>query len=72
MGKWKDKVIVQSSSDEDMTTIATSGMIGSLEMKSSQGHKGDDSLREDKAEGIGRRQMAGGRWQMAGDRWHKA
>ena len=50
VGKGKDKVIVQSSFDEDTATIATSGMTGSLEMKSRQGDKGDEGLREGKAE----------------------
>ena len=49
MGKGKYKVIVQSNFDDDMVTVAISGMIGSLEIKSSQGDKGDEGLRKGKA-----------------------
>ena len=49
MGKGNNKVIVQSGSDEDMATVATSGTTRSLERKSSQRDKGDEGLREGKA-----------------------
>ena len=42
VGKGKDKVTVQSGSDEDMATIATSETTGSIELKSSQGDKEDE------------------------------
>ena len=44
VGKGKDKVIVQSGSDEDMTTVATSETIGSLDRRSSQRGEGDEGL----------------------------
>ena len=43
VGRGKDKVIVQSGSDEDTATVATLKTAGSLEMKSSQGDKGDEA-----------------------------
>ena len=44
-------MIVQSGFDEDMAPIATSKTIGSSEMKSNQGDKGDKCLREGNAKG---------------------
>ena len=44
VGKGKDKVIVQSDSNEDTATIATSETTGSLGRRSSQGDKGDEGL----------------------------
>ena len=44
VGKGKDKVIVQSGFNKDMATMVTLETIGSLKMKSSQGHKGDEDL----------------------------
>ena len=45
VGKGKDKVIVQSGSDENTATVATSRTTGSLGGKSIQGHKGDKGPR---------------------------
>ena len=47
MGKGKDKVIVQSGSDEDTATVTTSEIAESLERKSSQNSKGEEGLREE-------------------------
>ena len=41
---------MQSGSDEDTTTVATSKMMGSLEMKSSQGGKGEERPSGEKVE----------------------
>ena len=47
VGKDKDKVIVQSGSDEDTATVTTSETTESLERKSSQSSKGEKGLRQD-------------------------
>ena len=46
-GKGKDKVIMQSGSDEDTATVATSETTGSLEGKSSQRGNEEEGLREE-------------------------
>ena len=43
-------MIVQSGSDEDIATVATSETTRSLERRSNQGGKGDEGLREEKVE----------------------
>ena len=45
----KDKVIVQSGSDEDTATVATLETTGSLESRFSQRGKGEKDLREEEA-----------------------
>ena len=50
VGKGKHKVIVQSGSDEDTSTVATSETIGSFERRSSQGGKGDEGSSGEKIE----------------------
>ena len=51
LGKGKNKVIVQSGfDDETATTVATSKTIRSLKMKSSQGDKGEESLKDGREE----------------------
>ena len=47
MGKGKDKVIVQSGSDEDTATVATSKTTGSTECQSSQKGTGKEGLSEE-------------------------
>ena len=50
MGKGKDKVIVQSGSDEDMATVTTTETTVSLERKSSPSSKGKEGLRDEEAQ----------------------
>ena len=47
VGKGKDKVIVQSGSNEDTATVATSKTTRSSEGKSSQRGNGEEGLREE-------------------------
>ena len=47
MGKGKDKVIVQSGSDEDTAIVATSETTGSSKRKSSQRGNGKEGLSEE-------------------------
>ena len=47
MSKSKDKVIVQSGSNEDTTTVATTESLG---RKSSQSSKGEEGLRDEEAQ----------------------
>ena len=47
MGKGKDKVIVQSDSDEDTATVATSETTKSSECQSSQRGNGKEGLSEE-------------------------
>ena len=50
VGKGKDKVIVQSGSDEDTATITTSETAESLVGKSGQSSKGEEGLRQEVAQ----------------------
>ena len=50
VGKGKDKVIVQSGSDEDTATIATSETTEILAGKSSQSSKGEEGLRKEEVQ----------------------
>lgn len=50
VGKGKDKVIVQSGSDENTAIVATSETTRSLERRSSQGGKGDEGSSGEKTE----------------------
>ena len=48
--KGKDKMIVQSGSDEDTAMVATSKTTGSLARKSSRSSKGEEGLRKEEVQ----------------------
>ena len=50
MGKAKDKVIVQSGSDEDTATVTTSETTESLGRKSNPSSKGKGGLRDEEVQ----------------------